>query len=77
MEKTTIYLPVELKTTLKSTARRTKRTEAAIVREAVAVYLAEESASGVLPKSFGMVSDGSYDASEDEAFFEANWKPDW
>jgi len=77
MEKTTVYLPIALKSELKILAKRSKRTEAEMIREALADYLARNSVARPLPRSFGMVSDGSFNAAEDEAYLAEHWKPDW
>jgi len=76
MEKTTVYFPISLKSELKIAAKRQNRSEAQLIREAVATYLEDEVVDEALPKSFGMVSDGSFNAAEDEAFLAENWNPD-
>lgn len=75
MEKTTIYLPADLKIAIKATARRSGRSEAMVVREALARYVTAESPN--LPSFVGSVEDGSFDAANDEAWLAENWKPDW
>lgn len=40
MEKTSLYLPAELQRALRDAARREKRAQADIVRDAIATYLA-------------------------------------
>jgi hypothetical protein len=77
MEKTTIYLPIVVKSELKLLAKRTDRSEAETIREALTDYLERNRAPRPVPKSFGMVSDGSFDAAEDEAYLREHWKPDW
>jgi predicted transcriptional regulator len=42
MDKTTLYLPAELRRALADHARRTKRPQAAIVRDAIAAYVGSE-----------------------------------
>lgn len=77
MEKTTVYLPIALKSELRLLARRSKRTEAGLIREALANYVAGSSTPRSLPRSFGMVSDGSFNAADDETYLKEHWKPDW
>lgn len=77
MEKTTIYLPIALKSEIKILARRTKRSEAETIREALTEYVEQKRATRPLPKSLGMVSDGSFDAADYEAYLDEHWKPDW
>ncbi len=77
MEKTTIYLPTSVKYELRALARQTTRTEAEIVRTAIAKYVAEESAGRPSPQSWGMYSDGSIDAENYEEFLNEHWKRDW
>jgi hypothetical protein len=76
MEKTTVYLPTELKRSLKASANRQGVTESHIIRQALAVYLASESRE--LPSVFGSAStDGSLSAANYEDWLAENWKPDW
>jgi hypothetical protein len=77
MEKTTIYLPIAVKSEIKILAKRTERSEAETIREALIDYLERNRAPRPLPKSLGMVSDGSFDAADYEAYLDEHWKPDW
>ena len=77
MKKTTIYLPIQLKNDLKVLARQSHKSEAEIVRAAVFRYVEAEIAPRPEPQSFGMVADGTFDASRDEEYLEEHWKPDW
>jgi predicted transcriptional regulator len=52
MKRTTIFLPEDLERMLQETARRTHRTQAEIVREALAQYLAADRRPW--PRSIGM-----------------------
>jgi len=72
-----VYLPTAIKIELKLAAKRSKRTEAEIMRVAIATYLSRDATPRPTPRSFGMVSDGTFDAAEDEAYFREHWKPDW
>jgi plasmid stability protein len=49
MERTTVYLDAELKRRLKAAAARGGRTEAAMIREALAQYLASEAPPALRP----------------------------
>ena len=71
MHKTTLYLPEDLQRTLKEVARRTGRREAAIVREALAVYLRHQ----VRPqlRSIGAGEDTELSARDSEAWLRDHW----
>ena len=56
MERTTVYLTAELKRRLRDAAARGKRSEAAMIREALEQYLATESVPELRP--VGSSSDG-------------------
>jgi len=75
MEKTTIYLPAELKISIKASARRQGLSEAHVIREALAAYVATEPHE--LPSVFGSVADGTVSSSDYEDWLAENWKPDW
>ena len=75
MESTTIALPTELKRALELLARRTGRTQAEIIWEALETYVAQNAMP--LPRSFGVVANGSFDVAEYESYLKAHWKPDW
>ena len=49
MEKTTVYLPVELKTALRRTAKARRTSEAQLIREGVALVTADAHRSPRLP----------------------------
>lgn len=55
MEKTTLYLPKELQVELRAAARRERRSQADIVRDAVTEYLTKRPRP--LPKSIGIIDD--------------------
>ncbi len=76
MRKTTIYFPDELKIEIEAVAKMERRPEAEIIREAVSTYLASRR-DRRLPRSFGMVADGSFDPADDERYLAEHWKPDW
>jgi hypothetical protein len=71
MDKTTLYLPADMKRELKAAARRSGRAQADIVREALARYLANQPRQ--LPQSIGMISDGTLDAAHVKDWLRANW----
>lgn len=74
MKKTTIYFPEELTLEIKARAKQERRTEAAVIREAVAIYLASEKKP--LPRIFGMASSGKVTGQESEDWLYANWDVD-
>jgi len=51
MEKTTLYLPTELQASLRALARRTGRSQANLIREALETYVAGQERPR--PKSIG------------------------
>jgi hypothetical protein len=53
MEKTTLYLPADLRALLKEAARRTGRPEAVIVREALRTYLQQHRPTRIGPRTCG------------------------
>jgi hypothetical protein len=75
VKKTTIYFPEELTIEIKTRAKQERRTEAALIREAVSTYLANGKRR--LPSFVGMASDGSFNAADDEQYLAEHWKPDW
>ena len=74
MKKTTIYIPEDLATTVSATAKRTGTSEAALIREAIATYVA--TLERPWPKTIGIVSDGSLQSDEIEDWIDANWRPE-
>jgi len=74
MKKTTIYFPEELTLEIKTRAKQERRTEAALIREAVALYLAETKYP--LPSIIGMGSNGKISGEESEDWLYANWDVD-
>ncbi len=73
MEKTTLYLPSELQRDLKAAARRQRRPQAELVREALRDYLAGDAAARPRPKSIGIASDGRISAVDSEAWIQSEW----
>ena len=74
MKKTSIYFPVELQIEIKTRAKQERRTEAALIREAVANYLAY--AKKPLPRIIGMASSGKITGEGSEDWLYANWVVD-
>ncbi len=75
MEKTTLYLPDDLRQELRAAARRTGQSQAAIVRDAVRSFL--DARPAALPRSVGAVSDETFDARDDEAYLAHAWERKW
>ena len=71
MDKTTLYLPYQLRRALRDAARRTGRAQADLVREALELYLAQQPRPW--PKSVGAAADGTLDARDSEDWLHAQW----
>jgi predicted transcriptional regulator len=71
MEKTTLYLPVELQRALKEQSRRSGRPQAELVREALQTYLA--GASWPQPASIGAGADAGLSARESDEWLKREW----
>ncbi len=76
MERTTIYLPLELKISIKAAAKRRRSSEAEVIRDALTRYLSEEELAELRPKSIGMISDGEVQAEHFDEWLAKNWKLD-
>jgi predicted transcriptional regulator len=74
MEKTTLYLPADLRGLLKEAARRTGRPEAVIVREALRSYLQQQGRPS--PRSLGLGENAELSGRESEAWLKAHWRPE-
>jgi hypothetical protein len=74
VEKTTIYLPMETQEALRALARRTGRSQAAIIREAVDVYVQQQARPQ--PRSIGIGHNPSLQARKTEEWLEANFRPE-
>ena len=72
MEKTTLYLPPALRRALKELARREGRSQAEVIREALAAYL--EKKSRPVPKSLGLGEDENLAGKDAEAWLERAWE---
>lgn len=75
MEETTVSIPDDIKRSLKVSAKRLRVTEAQIIREALAAYVAVEPPE--LPSGFGSESDGTVISENSQEWLAENWKPDW
>ena len=73
MQKTTLYLTDQIQRDLKDAARRTGRTEAELVREALGQYLSQHARPW--PKSIGMASNPEVQGRETEEWLRAHWHP--
>lgn len=76
MERTTVYLPLELKVSIKALAKRKGSSEAEVIRNALTHYVSEEDREGLWPKSIGMISDGEVQADRFDEWLAENWKLD-
>jgi hypothetical protein len=75
MEKTTIYLPADLRWYLKDAARRSGKSQADLIREALDVQRATDPRPK--PKSIGAFrSDGKVPASEIKQWVRKEWSKD-
>jgi hypothetical protein len=75
MATTTIELPPDVKRELEALARRTGRTEAELIVEAVERHLQAEQRPR--PKAIGVYSDPEVTGENYEDWLATNWKPDW
>lgn len=71
MERTTVYLPAELRRALRDAAQRSGRPQAELVREALHEFLARNGRP--LPRSIGIASDGRISAAESEDWIREAW----
>lgn len=73
MEKTTLYLPEELQTAVRALARRTGRSQAALIREALEAYVRQQ---GRLPlRSLGMGENEQVRAQDTATWLERHFRP--
>lgn len=71
MIKTTLYLPEELHHKVAARAKREKRSQAELLREAIERYL--NTASPALPRFIGVADDDSVSAAQSEDWIRENW----
>lgn len=74
MEKTTLYLPPRIQAELRALARRTGRSQAALIRDALEAYVAGQDQPW--PSSIGIGADGSLDAENVEPWLAEHWEAD-
>lgn len=71
MSKTTLYLPVGLQQALRAEAKRSGASQAELVRQALETFL--RGRERPLPKSIGIVADGTLSGRDSEAWIRATW----
>jgi hypothetical protein len=71
MEKTTLYLPVDLQHRLRAEARRRGRPQAELVRDALDAYLRQRKQPW--PSCIGIVDDPGFAARDTEEWLEREW----
>jgi Arc/MetJ-type ribon-helix-helix transcriptional regulator len=71
VQKTTVYLPDDIRRGLEGAARESGRSQAELIREALRTYLADRPAAW--PESFGRHRSGTFSARDDEAILAARW----
>lgn len=71
MQKTTLYLPDTLNQLLKVEAKRQNKSQAELMREALAGYL--QSRPRTLPRSLGLADDAGVSAAESEDWIHGRW----
>lgn len=71
MNKTTLYLPDDLHRSLQAAARRTGRSQAKLIRDAVEQYLAGDERPKLV--SIGLGDDPGLDAQDHEAWLSEQW----
>lgn len=74
MEKTTVYIPREMQASLKALAKRTGRSQADLMREALELYVRGQQRQ--LPSFVGIIKDGSLQARDVEDWLNQNWHAD-
>ena len=72
MEKTTLYLPSDLHHALKEAARRTGQPQAALIRQALDIYLRQLGRPPL--RSLGLGSNADLHGAETETWLEAHWQ---
>jgi len=74
MERTTVYLPRNLRVSLKAVAKRDGASEAEVIREALTLYVQHRERPW--PTSFGSASSGEVNAADLDDWLAENWKLD-
>lgn len=73
MEKTTLYLPTQLHRALRELSRRTGRTQAEVMREALQAYVQGQERPPL--RSLGLGENTELHGADTEDWLEANWRP--
>lgn len=71
MQKTTLYLPDALSQQLKVEAKRQNKSQAELMREALAGYV--QSRPRALPRSLGLADDAGVSAADSEDWIRQRW----
>lgn len=71
MQKTTLYLPDALSQQLKVEAKRQNKSQAELMREALAGYV--QSRPRTLPRSLGLADDAGVSAADSEDWIQERW----
>ncbi len=74
MEKTTVYLPADLQRALQVLARRTGRSQADLIREAVAGYVRGQERPRL--RSIGLGEDSRLSGAKSEEYLRLRWRAD-
>ncbi|MGN6675364.1 MAG: ribbon-helix-helix protein, CopG family [Thermomicrobiales bacterium] len=75
MVKTTLDLPESMHDALQVLAKRTGRSQADMIREALGAYLAQQEEQRVLPRSVGAVCVPEVQAADAEEWLAEHWRP--
>lgn len=75
MDKTTLYLPTELRIALRERSRRTGRPQAEVIRVALQMYLREHD-DRPMPRSIGIGSDPELSGADSEDSLRAHFPPE-
>ncbi|MGN6756677.1 MAG: ribbon-helix-helix protein, CopG family [Thermomicrobiales bacterium] len=75
MVKTTLDLPESMHDALQVLAKRTGRSQADMIREALGAYLAQQEEQRVLPRSVGAVCVPEVQAAVAEEWLAEHWRP--
>lgn len=73
MSKTTLYLPAEVQSRLKSLAKATGKSQAEVIRRALEEYLSK--AKRPQPTSIGVGDDAELNARDTTDWLKENWRP--
>ena len=74
MMKTTLYIPLDVASSITAMARQRGRSEASLMREAIETFI--EGANRPLPTSIGVVSIEGVNGEDTEEWLLPNWRPE-